>query len=788
MLAYRSKADLWTQRWREKAEELTSTYLKPLEKPELAEEDLTKLSQALATKLSNQPSSPEDQKLLFLAVGWILDGSTLPLADLASQLRTLLAELGAETNSLVEGWPDLLITALVIKEDLTYIARPPNATHTVLPSHFWQTREFPDSLPQVYSSRSSLRSKLIGSLESLSKLLITLAKSGNTLNALQKLTEQEKKYIASEQKVEKERERQKAEEDKRRKEEEKREEKRKAEETKKEEKRRAEDEKRRAEEEKKRVEEEKKRADEEKKEEKRRAEEEKKRVEEEKKEEKRKADEEKKEEKKRLDEEKKRLEEARKEEKRKLEEERKRKEEEEKKKKTGPAITRFFQAVPKEATSLNASGIDLQEEGTEGGPGSIWKKGLGQIPRYSEWSEERCENFVAGLRNCLSDTQNRPSIALLRRDLKEQLADLQKPKSSQFLEGEMMDEELPHQARKVFIKYEDYLFDSFEYRGLIKRKSAKIRSILPFAKDEELLDYEISSDDELELQEEAESINSKEDDAGEEEEDQEDVDDFVVPDGYLSASEVESLDGQDKQKLVQRKANQKNLVKKLPHHYDFTSYVKGEDCTMDVLAERLRAIPIMPLSFPLAIEIEPEVIPGAPELTDEQLVDIVRSIHCCSNKLEEVEKLKKKFGNIPKSMIKNKVDDITTAGILVDPDLYERNSSNMEDYLRDIAVLFLKRDEEEEVDGVGIPAETEVTKKEKLTRGGEKLEGDRLWNLAKCLNGTREGLTKKENKTLTEFQRKHTTLTRREIDRRAKEVALNLYLVDPMVFESLVNP
>lgn len=85
--------------------------------------------------------------------------------------------------------------------------------------------------------------------------------------------------------------------------------------------------------------------------------------------------------------------------------------------------------------------------------------------------------------------------------------------------------------------------------GVFKRRSDRVTAHQPFAKDEELIDYELSSDEELQL-EEADSINTKAQDSEEEgsaHESQED--NFVVPDGYLSDEEFGSLDEEDKRSL-----------------------------------------------------------------------------------------------------------------------------------------------------------------------------------------------------------------------------------------------
>ena len=85
--------------------------------------------------------------------------------------------------------------------------------------------------------------------------------------------------------------------------------------------------------------------------------------------------------------------------------------------------------------------------------------------------------------------------------------------------------------------------------GVFKRRSDRVTAHQPFAKDEELIDYELSSDEELQL-EEADSINTKGQDSEEEGSAHEsEEDNFVVPDGYLSDEEFGSLDEEDKRSL-----------------------------------------------------------------------------------------------------------------------------------------------------------------------------------------------------------------------------------------------
>lgn len=169
---------------------------------------------------------------------------------------------------------------------------------------------------------------------------------------------------------------------------------------------------------------------------------------------------------------------------------------------------------------------------------SLFKTCLGSLPKFSEWDTDRQQVFEQLIR----DTGKHP---IRRETLKEsfvgQMQDLKQREA-----GKMQEELL--RARRVFIKYQDYQDDFYEYKGVLKRSSVHISGTNPFGKDEELIDYEISSDEEFQL-EEADSINSNAEVEDEEESAEGEEDDFVVPDGYFSESEVGSLDEETKSSL-----------------------------------------------------------------------------------------------------------------------------------------------------------------------------------------------------------------------------------------------
>ncbi|XP_055514230.1 chromatin assembly factor 1 subunit A isoform X1 [Leucoraja erinacea] len=92
------------------------------------------------------------------------------------------------------------------------------------------------------------------------------------------------------------------------------------------------------------------------------------------------------------------------------------------------------------------------------------------------------------------------------------------------------------------------------YWGSWQKKSAKVNPRNPFAKDE-LLDYEVDSDEEWEEEEPGESLSHSEGDDDDEGDDEDDDDGFFVPHGYLSDGEGatnEEGENPEKQKIRQR--------------------------------------------------------------------------------------------------------------------------------------------------------------------------------------------------------------------------------------------
>ena len=108
-------------------------------------------------------------------------------------------------------------------------------------------------------------------------------------------------------------------------------------------------------------------------------------------------------------------------------------------------------------------------------------------------------------------------------------------------------------GRKIQIRYEDYLNDFYQSIGEFKKTSKLIKPTNPFIKDEDLIDYIMSSDEEKEEQE-AESIGESKKSSDSEDSEFEEEDNFVVPDGHLSESEVASMDEEEKN-IIKKRGN-----------------------------------------------------------------------------------------------------------------------------------------------------------------------------------------------------------------------------------------
>jgi hypothetical protein len=176
----------------------------------------------------------------------------------------------------------------------------------------------------------------------------------------------------------------------------------------------------------------------------------------------------------------------------------------------------------------------LQEE-------NIWKKGLGSLVSTAIWTEDRQKDWEKTLISNSKSINTRKSAPNVKELLSGLVSRLKESKPRQLTLEEIKRQR--EQPRYVIIRYEDYLFDwilskgiKVCNRGLFKKTSDRIKARNPLSRDDEALDYEVSTD------EEGESIDSDEVDSNEDL-DEVDPDDFVVPDGYFSDSELnDSID------------------------------------------------------------------------------------------------------------------------------------------------------------------------------------------------------------------------------------------------------
>lgn len=85
------------------------------------------------------------------------------------------------------------------------------------------------------------------------------------------------------------------------------------------------------------------------------------------------------------------------------------------------------------------------------------------------------------------------------------------------------------------------------------------------------------------------------------------------------------------------------------------------------------------------------------------------------------------------------------------------------------------------------PTAGQVQEKEKKDKKSKEFTDDMIWDLAKSLNSSKEGLSKPKNKIIMDFLKRYPHMAKRTVDRKAKEITLTVYLVDPRLFSSLVG-
>jgi hypothetical protein len=505
---------------------------------EIAVDELPGIIQVVNDNRNLTSLEPNQVRLLVKAFV-LIDGSTDSFTKLNSLIKERLQALHVDPDTLNENFAPELIRLISEEEEISGLDEQPIKYREIKDIDLLKNEpDFSD-----FVGTSALRKRVSGLVDSLARFLKHLRKEKPTEKLVHKLKESDKKVIAAEEKLKKEQEKtkqrelaasklaqEKAEkllkvemkekarkevEEKKRREAEEKEEKRKEEERRKEEKRKEEEKKK-----------------EEKEEERKRKEEEKKKKEEEK-----------------------RLEE--------LAQKQKKAEEDAQKEKNRVALTKFFNVLPKQGETEK----QIVEEVVVEEKKCVWKKGLGCLNRTQDWNDERKQDFddlinKLGTQILGGDSNSSKmniefvfdmECRLLFDSLKSQMKHLKEDAASSItceMEEGTNDEKKKLPPRRVFIKYEDYLMDCYEYRGMFKRRSLLVTPRNPISKDEDLIDYELSSDEEFQL-EEADSIHSKAGDDEEEESGNEfEEDNFVVPDGYLSEEEFGSLDEEDKSKRL----------------------------------------------------------------------------------------------------------------------------------------------------------------------------------------------------------------------------------------------
>jgi hypothetical protein len=77
--------------------------------------------------------------------------------------------------------------------------------------------------------------------------------------------------------------------------------------------------------------------------------------------------------------------------------------------------------------------------------------------------------------------------------------------------------------------------------------------------------------------------------------------------------------------------------------------------------------------------------------------------------------------------------------------------------------------------------------KDKKDKKSKEFTDEMVWELAQSLNSSQEGLSKPKNKIIMEFLKKYPHMAKRTVDRKAKEITMTVYLVDPSLFSNLVD-
>jgi hypothetical protein len=205
-------------------------------------------------------------------------------------------------------------------------------------------------------------------------------------------------------------------------------------------------------------------------------------------------------------------------------------------------ITNFFNLKPK---LPYAASLPVNSKPDDSVSLSVFKRNLGSMTVVAQWSRESRELFEK-LFKPKTRSFKPAALSTLKQDLKQKIAAAKNRKSTI-----MVDEKTEAaQPRIVFIKFEDHLFYSYGFRGKFSKQSKQIGGRHPLVKDEEVIDYDLDSDEELEDLN-GESIHSDDKDEEDEEDDLDPEDGFVVADGYFSDEELNgSFDEEERSKKI----------------------------------------------------------------------------------------------------------------------------------------------------------------------------------------------------------------------------------------------
>ena len=164
-------------------------------------------------------------------------------------------------------------------------------------------------------------------------------------------------------------------------------------------------------------------------------------------------------------------------------------------------------------------------------------------------------------------------------------------------------------------------------------------------------------------------------------------DNFVVPDGYLSESEVQSLDEDEKNIVRKRPDYDKNCIGnnanggvKSAFVVDFRNHCQGSDVNMDSLLTAFTIINIdeEDLGYPININKDEREI----EVFEKEVViRMAKMLHGKDNKKEVLEEIREDYPNFTHKQIKGKISSMCTFGIWVNHDVFTKMGGSDEEYI-----------------------------------------------------------------------------------------------------------